>query len=682
MNIKKPLLLLYTFIILASPMTAVFPADADFVKFESAKEFFHKGMVYFNNMQYMAAADFFRRAVQEYPEYYSARDYLARSYKLCGFSESALSELAKVLDIEPDNIATKNRIDSLRFRSSPYNSEGGSTYVLQAEYNKKKMNRFGFPDATDMTVDDNRNLYVVSFSTAKLVKIDPNGNGSDILRPGFSGSFYGVDYFNNTLALTDFKKDRVFIINTSGKLLMEFGGSGSGEGMFHGPEGVCFDSKGCVYVVDGGNYRVQKFDASGRFILSFGKRGEYEGEFENPSDVACLGDMVYVTDTSNRKIAVYDQYGNYVSDLKIDEVVSPRGITVKENRLVISDQKSGIIFFNPVTGEKSLFNSWQNEGATGSWQNEGSFNRAHNAFIDQDGFFYALDSLANTIYVFSPVEKQYTNFEIEVTNVDTASFPVVAFYVNVRGRDGKPVYGLSKENFNITEDGSIITTLQSDYLKNRSSGAAFVLAVDRSDSMRQYHKDLPWFADFILKSMRKNDSIEIVNFNDQVWTGSGFDWSRRRTIAALSKEEYGSGRKTGMALFQAISDVSSRLDRRGVVLVTDGAVDRDSFVQYTPDIIIDYAREHYIPVYIISLRAPDPELARIAASTGGRVILPGEIDSLRRIYDDVKKSYEYRYILVYNTFKLPSFKGWWADVKLEVNYKGQTGVEWGGYFVP
>lgn len=673
MKLKKPFLLIYIFIFFAAPFTAVFPADAGFVKFESAKGFFNKGMVYFNNMQYLASADFFRRAVQEYPDYYSARDYLARAYKLSGFRESALAELSKIMDIEPDNIATKNRIDSLLYRNSPYNSEGGGGYVLQAEYNNSKMKVFGFPDATDMTADDDRNLYVVSFSANRVVRIDPNGKGSDILRPGFEGSFYGIDYREDLLAVTNFKTDKVVIMNTSGKVLREFGGTGSVEGLFHGPEGICFDSVGFIYVVDRGNYRVQKFDASGRFVLSFGKRGDYEGEFENPSDIAFLNGLVYVTDTANRKIAVYDQYGNYMNDIRVDEVVSPRGITVKANKLVISDQKNGIIMFDPVTGEKSVFNSWENEG---------SFRRAQNAFIDQDGFFYALDSMLNTIYVFSPVEKQYTNFEIEVTNVDTGSFPVVAFYVNVRGRDGRPVYGLNSSNFSVTEDNSRITTLRSDYLKNRRSGASFVLAVDRSESMRQHHKDLPWFADFILKSMRKNDSIEVVNFNDQVWKGSEFDWSRRRTLNVLSKDEYRGGRKTGVALFQAISDVSSRLDRRGVVLVTDGAVDSDSFVQYTPDIIIEYAREHYIPVYIISVRQPDPELARIAASTGGRVILPGDIDGLRRLYTDVRNSFEYRYILVYNTFKLPSFKGWWADVKLEVNYKGQTGIEWGGYFVP
>ena len=118
------------------------------------------------------------------------------------------------------------------------------------------------------------------------------------------------------------------------------------------------------------------------------------------------------------------------------------------------------------------------------------------------------------------------------------------------------------------------------------------------------------------------------------------------------------------------------------LLITDGVVADDSFKQYTPDTIINYANEHYVPVYIISLKKADHDIARIATETGGRVIQPSEIDSLRRIYGDVKTSEEYRYVIVYNTYKLPSFTGWWVDVKLEVKYKGQIGHEWGGYFVP
>src|SRR5208337_946427 len=369
----------------------------------------------------------------------------------------------------------KSRIDSLMFRHSPDNREGHGVFVLQNTYDSRKMKRFGFPDATDIAVDDERNLYVASFTGAKVVKIDPNGNGTDIIRPGITGGIYGLDYYNRTLAVTDFRGDRVFIVNEEGKVLKRFGSTGNAEGMFHGPEGICFDRRGSVFVVDSGNYRVQKFDPSGRFLLSFGKMGEYEGEFKKPSDVACINDTVYVTDTVNRKIAVYDTYGNYQKDITMDEMLSPRGLKAGDGKLIISDEKSGVIIFDPVTGEKSIFNTWDKDG---------SFRKARSAMVDQDGFFYALDAGVNSIYIFSPVEKQYSNLQLEITNADTGSFPVVACYVSVTGRDGRPVYGLKPENFRITEDGSVISNIRIDYLKNRRNAASFVLAVDRSEEMR------------------------------------------------------------------------------------------------------------------------------------------------------------------------------------------------------
>ncbi len=672
MRVKKILLLFYVLLFTLTPLVSVYPAINP-AKFESAKNHFRKGVVYFNNMQYLAAADFFRKAVQEYPDYYTARDYLARSYKLSGFKDSALSELNKTLEIYPDNIAIKNRIESLHFRNAYSSSDENINYLLQSEYKSREMKKFSFPDAADIAVDGERNLYITSFTASKVVRIDPNGNGEEIIRPGFGGGLYGIDFFNRTLGVSDFKSDMIYIFSEQGKILNKFGGTGNGEGSFHGPKGVCFDGKGFIYVVDGGNYRVQKFDVSGRFVLSFGKMGDYESELANPTDIAVLGESVYVTDTANKKIVVFDHYGNYIKEIFMDELLSPRGISVKGNSLVISDEKSGVIIYDTVSGAKTVFSSWDNER---------KLVRPLSSIFDQDGFFYVLESRPNSIFCFSPAEKQYSNLELEVTSVDAASFPVVAFYVNVKGRDGRPVYGLRPENFSITEDNSEIINFQSDYLKRRTTSASFVMAVDRSSGMSSYHKDFPWLAEFILKVMKKNDTVELLNFNDQVWPGNNFDWSRRRTLAALDKMEYRNGKQTGSALYQAITDLIPRPDRRGIVLITDGTAGEDSFKQYTPDTIINYANEHYIPIYIISLKNADPEIIRIASETGGRVIRPSEIDSLRKIYNDVKTSEEYRYVLVYNTYKLPSFTGWWVDVKLEVKYKGQIGNEWGGYFVP
>jgi len=673
MAFKRLFIILYIVAFIVLPAASIYSYDRNFVKFEVAKEHFRNGIVYFNNMQYLAAVEFFRRALQEYPDYYTARDFLSRSYKLAGFKTAALDELKKAAQIYPESIAVKNRIDSILFRGSGPVSDISEEYVLQNELSSSDMKRFGFPEAIDLAIDNEKNIYVTSFTSPRVVKIDPNGKGVDIFRPNIRGGLYGIDFNNGTLAVSDFQGNMIYLFNTAGKITGKFGGSGSGEGSFHGPQGLAFDKKGHIYVVDSGNFRVQKFDEKGRFILSFGKKGDYEGEFKNPSGVAFLNEKVYVTDTDGRKIAVYDQYGNYISDIRGEAIVSPRGISVNGNNLVISDEERGVLIYNTANSSMRIFDSWGEEGR---------LHRSAAARIDSEGYIYVVDSGPNRVYRFSPVEKQYTNMEIEITSVDVKKFPVVAFYLNIKGRDGRPLYGLGPDNFKITEDNSAIHGFYTDYLKNKPLSASFSMVIDRSKSMESYHNDLPWFADFVLTKMKRNDTVELINFNKDTWSGSNYDWSRRRTLDAVRKRDYSEGRQTGVALYTALSNLVPRLNRRGVVFITDGTVADDSFMQYTPEIISDYAREHYIPIYIISIKDPDPVFSMIASRTGGQVIRPAEIDNLRKIYDNVRNLDEKRYVLVYNTYKLPSFRGWWADVKIEAEFRGVQGVEWGGYFVP
>ncbi len=53
--------------------------------------------------------------------------------------------------------------------------------------------------------------------------------------------------------------DRVQAFTPEGKLLVGLGGPGKGPGQFARPHGMVMDSKGCLYVADAGNQRIQKF---------------------------------------------------------------------------------------------------------------------------------------------------------------------------------------------------------------------------------------------------------------------------------------------------------------------------------------------------------------------------------------------------------------------------------------
>ncbi len=425
-------------------------------------------------------------------------------------------------------------------------------------------------------------------------------------------------------------------------------------------------------MVDSGNCRIQKFNQQGKFILSFGIRGEEEGFLYKPADLVVLGKRLYITDSGKGVISVYDLWGNFFQDIRNPMFSAPRGISRMGNLLLISDIKNGVFTYDPSTGATVKL-----AGEGGKMKSL----RAVAASKGRDGFLYILDSALNRVYCLSPLKKQYTNLDLDITSIDTSNYPRVAIYLNVRERSGSPVYGLLSKNFKVTEDNSSIGRINANYLKKRKfKSTSFVFLIDRRSIMSGRHGDIPWVADFVLKKMHKNDRAMIMNYNGRVWRGSKFDWSRRRALRELKKRNYGAGDSLGDALYRSVSELINRLDRRSVFLITDGREGNSSFHKYPPDVIIDYAKSHFVQINIATFSKPSPTLKRIAKETGGRVMLVCNVDGLRKLYGRVKNSLEYRYVLLYTSSKKIPYKGWWTDLKVEVDYRGEKGIEDGGYF--
>ena len=398
------------------------------------------------------------------------------------------------------------------------------------------------------------------------------------------------------MAVTDFENDCIYIMDTTGSVIRTIGKSGKGNGMFNGPEGVAFNKQGFLYIVDSGNSRVQKLSLQGKFVLSFGKEGSYEGDFSKPTDVAVLHHKVYVVDRGNRRISVFDEYGNYMKSILSGELEIPRGVTVHGDSLLISDNVKGLLFYNTKSQKKQWLKKWKKNR---------SFNKLMSAVTDRDGFLYCLDYNYQALFTFSPKQLVYSNLDIEVTSVDIQKFPIVAFYMTVRSSQGSPLYGLKQSNFKVIEDGVVMRNPFVNYLRRLRPSVSMVFCMDRSEKSKAYTNDYPWAADFILKKMRVNDSVKVVNFHKNIWDGSSFDWSRRRTIRTMKKFRTTSKEKAiGKVLYNAISDVLPRLNRRAVLLFTDGSVSNESFQRYSADYIVEYAKAHYIPIYIISIKKP------------------------------------------------------------------------------
>ena len=122
-----------------------------------------------------------------------------------------------------------------------------------------------------------------------------------------SGDLYVVERGNH----------RVQRVTNTGGLVMTWGGLGAGPGQFNEPIGVALDAAGDVYVTDLGNARVQKFQVTqsgGTWaavpVTAWGSFGPGTGQFNRPYGIGIDGTGgVWVADGINGRIQKFNSAG-------------------------------------------------------------------------------------------------------------------------------------------------------------------------------------------------------------------------------------------------------------------------------------------------------------------------------------------------------------------------------------
>jgi sugar lactone lactonase YvrE len=80
--------------------------------------------------------------------------------------------------------------------------------------------------------------------------------------------------------------------------------------------GLGFDADGNLYVLDAGNFRVQKFGPDRKFLLAWGSNGRDEGQFLTPGALTVdARGQVYVVDFLRHDVQIFDSEGNHLRTL-------------------------------------------------------------------------------------------------------------------------------------------------------------------------------------------------------------------------------------------------------------------------------------------------------------------------------------------------------------------------------
>jgi DNA-binding beta-propeller fold protein YncE len=170
-----------------------------------------------------------------------------------------------------------------------------------------------------LDVDAKGDLYVVDAKAKHVVVFNKDGKyqrtlGEDakMFRPtGIAVDAEGARmYIVDTGAVTN-ETHRVMVLDAqSGKHLFDIGKRGTAKGEFNLPRDVTIGKDGLLYVVDGGNFRVQTFKPDGTFVRAFGSIGRRAGQFSRPKEVGADADgNVYVVDSAFGNFQIFNPEG-------------------------------------------------------------------------------------------------------------------------------------------------------------------------------------------------------------------------------------------------------------------------------------------------------------------------------------------------------------------------------------
>ena len=87
--------------------------------------------------------------------------------------------------------------------------------------------------------------------------------------------------------------------------------------LFYRVRGIALDSEENIYVLDKGNFRIQKFDKSGQCLQTIGRKGQGPGEFQAGHDFFIdAKDNIYVDDF--RQIDRFNKQGQFIESIPLN----------------------------------------------------------------------------------------------------------------------------------------------------------------------------------------------------------------------------------------------------------------------------------------------------------------------------------------------------------------------------
>jgi len=249
--------------------------------------------------------------------------------------------------------------------------------------------------------------------------------------------------------------------------------------------------------------------------------------------------------------------------------------------------------------------------------------------------------------------------------------------ISVLDKDGRPVNGLTKNDFAIFEDN---VQQQIQIFKHEDIPLSLGLIIDNSGSMRNKRERVNSAALTFARESNPEDETFIVNFDDAAYLEQDFTGSIGDLIDALDNIDTRGETALYDAVYLSVDHVKAgKKDKRVLLLISDG---EDNVSKYGLNKVIDALRESKVTLYAIGLLEENDQrgglfkkppskkakevLQKFAEITGGQAYFPKSLDEVEELVKDIAHEIRNHYTVSY-TPSNRKLDGSWREIRVKVN---------------
>ena len=246
-----------------------------------------------------------------------------------------------------------------------------------------------------IAVSDNGELFVTENIHSRYTMLDTQGK-KVLTKPLFGDEWttgIATDSEGNVYVASYDHKVQKF--NKCGEVVKSVGMKGRNVGEFDFPRGVRYHNHQ-VYVCDSNNGRVQVFNSDLNFVQAFGTCGDDSHQLGDPRDIDFdTQGNIYVVDSSKRQVLVFSEDGQYLHQFGKrgqgkGNISNPYGLCVSGDYVYVSEWGDNNVSVFQTSGE--FVHSFGKKGSG----KDGPYGIA----VDYDGFIFVCDNGNGRIQVF------------------------------------------------------------------------------------------------------------------------------------------------------------------------------------------------------------------------------------------------------------------------------------------